>query len=147
METVGRQLYLSHRDNHDRVDEQMRAAGGSMAQWIVLKTVGDMPDMSQRELADALRLAGSTLTHHLDRMEADGYLVRTRDPNDRRVVRVSLTASGKHHRAELDAIVQAHDRRVHELLGERDASQLKRLLARLRAQLEAEGSQGTDDHH
>jgi DNA-binding MarR family transcriptional regulator len=145
METIGRQLYLAYRRNHDRIDEAMGAVGGSLPQWIVLKTVGDMPDMSQRELADALSLAGSTLTHHLDRMEADGYLARTRDAQDRRVVRVSLTAAGKHRRAELDAIVQAHDRRVQQLLGERDAKQLRRLLARLRQQLDDGGS--ADDHH
>ena len=136
METIGRQLYLSHRDNHDRIDDGMRAVGGSMPQWIVLKTVGDLPDLSQRELAEALHLAGSTLTHHLDRMEADGYLLRTRDAADRRVVRISLTAAGKHRRAELDAIVQAHDRRVNERLGERDAKQLRRLLTRLRTALD-----------
>jgi DNA-binding MarR family transcriptional regulator len=141
METIGRQLYLAHRHNHDRIDEAMRAVGGSLPQWIVLKTVGDTPDMSQRELADALSLAGSTLTHHLDRMEADGYLARTRDVQDRRVVRVSLTAAGKHRRTELDAIVRGHDQRVQELLGERDAKQLRRLLARLRQKLDDEGNQ------
>ncbi len=52
------------------------------------------------------------------------------------MVRISLTAAGKHRRAELDAIVQAHDRRVNELLGERDAKQLRRLLTRLRTALD-----------
>jgi len=136
METIGRQLYLAHRHSHDLLDQAMRAVGGSMPQWIVLKTVGDMPDMSQRALADVLRLAGSTLTHHLDRMEADGYLARTRDAADRRVVRISLTAAGKHRRSELDGIVQARDRQINELLGERDAKQLRRLLARLRTALD-----------
>jgi MarR family transcriptional regulator, transcriptional regulator for hemolysin len=142
METVGRQLYLSHRENHERVDAQMRAVGGSMPQWIVLKTVGALPDMSQRELAAALSLAGSTLTHHLDRLEADGYLVRTRDVADRRVVRVSLTATGKHRWAELDGIVQAHNRRLQELLGERDSRLLMRLLIRLRERLDADLTEG-----
>ena len=75
----------------------------------VLKTVGDEPDLSQRELAARMLVTGSTLTHHLDRLEADGFIDRTRDAADRRIVRVSLTAAGKHRRTELDAIVASGD--------------------------------------
>ena len=70
----------------DRLDEDMRAAGASMPQWIVLKTVGDEPELSQRELADRVLVTGSTLTHHLDRLEADGYITpHAATPSDRRV--------------------------------------------------------------
>ncbi len=109
MEPLGRQLYLTFRTMRDRLDEDMRAAGASMPQWIVLKTVGDEPDLSQRELADRVLVTGSTLTHHLDRLEADGYITRSRDAGDRRVLRVSLTADGKQRRTELDAVVAARD--------------------------------------
>ena len=52
MEPLGRQLYLTFRAMRDRLDEDMRAVGASMTQWIVLKTVGDEPELSQRQLAD-----------------------------------------------------------------------------------------------
>jgi DNA-binding MarR family transcriptional regulator len=131
MEPLGRQVYLTYRTMRDRLDEDMRVAGASVPQWIVLKSVGDEPDLSQRELADRVLVTGSTLTHHLDRMEGDGYITRTRDTTDRRVVRISLTAAGKHRRTELDNVVAVADRRLRGLLAADDAAVLQRILAGL----------------
>jgi len=136
MERLGRQLYLTFRTMRDRFDDDMREAGGSMSQWALLKTVGDEPGLSQRELADRILLTGSTLTHHLDRLETDGYIDRTRDTTDRRVVRVSLTPAGKHRRAELDSIVAAGDATIHSLLSDREYQTLNRLLATLQQRFE-----------
>ena len=140
MEPLGRQLYLTFRTMRDRLDEDMRAVGGSMSQWIVLKTVGDHPELSQRELADRVLLTGSTLTHHLDRMEAAGYLERSRDTHDRRVVRVSLTEAGKHRRVELDRVVEGSEQRLMSLIAPNEAKTLNRSLSRLQERLgEREG--------
>jgi DNA-binding MarR family transcriptional regulator len=140
MERLGRQLYLTFRTMRDRLDEDMRAVGGSMSQWIVLKTVGDHPELSQRELADRVLLTGSTLTHHLDRMEAAGYLERSRDTQDRRVVRVSLTEAGKHRRVELDRVVEGSEQRLMSLIAPNEAKTLNRSLSRLQERLgEREG--------
>jgi len=135
MERLGRQLYLTFRTMRDRLDEDMRAVGGSMSQRIVLKTVGDHPELSQRELADRVLLTGSTLTHHLDRMEAAGYLSRSRDTADRRVVRVSLTESGKHRRVELDRVVEASEQRLLSIVAPNEAKTLNRSLSRLQERL------------
>jgi len=137
MDLLGRQLFLTFRVHRDRLDAAMRTVGASMPQWIVLKTIGDEPDLAQRQLAERMRTAGSTLTHHLDRLEQHGYLVRRRDGTDRRVIRVALTPAGAARRAELDLIAQAHSTALEGLLGERDAKQLRRLLTRLRDALEA----------
>jgi DNA-binding MarR family transcriptional regulator len=141
MERLGRQLYLTFRMMRDRLDDDMRAVGGSMSQWIVLKTVGDHPELSQRELADRVLLTGSTLTHHLDRMETAGYISRSRDTSDRRVVRVSLTEAGKHRRVELDSVVEEHEERIASLLPANEAKTLTRHLGRLQERLgEHEGA-------
>ena len=131
MELLGRQLYLAYRAMRDRLDEALGAAGASVPQWIVLKSVGDEPELSQRELAGRVLVTGSTLTHHLDRLERGGLIVRTRDAEDRRVIRISLTERGKHRRTELEAVVAAHDQRIAALLSERDAMALRRLLAQV----------------
>jgi DNA-binding MarR family transcriptional regulator len=141
MEPLGRQLYRTFRAMRDRLDEDMRAAGASMSQWLVLKTVGDEPELSQRQLADRVLSTGSTLTHHLDRMEADGFITRSRDATDRRVVRVALTPAGKQRRDELDAVVAARDAVVAALLTAGEAATLKSLLADLEQRLlDHEGS-------
>ena len=102
-----------------------------MPQWVVLKSVGDEPELSQRELAGRVLVTGSTLTHHLDRLERDGLIVRVRDLDDRRIVRISLTERGKHRRTELETVVAANDARLRGLVSERDAVTLRRLLERV----------------
>jgi len=50
--------------------------------------------LSHRELAGLLGVTPATLTPVVDGLERDGDLLRERDPTDRRVVRLALTASG-----------------------------------------------------
>ena len=48
-----------------------------------------------RRIGDKLFLDSSTLTPLLKRMEAMGYVVRQRDPQDERQVRIRLTPRGR----------------------------------------------------
>jgi DNA-binding MarR family transcriptional regulator len=50
---------------------------------------------SQRELADSLHFDASNITDIVDRLEARGLVVRTVDPNDRRVRRIVRTPEGE----------------------------------------------------
>ena len=100
-----------------------RAAWPSTAariqQWVVLRILAEEPQVSHRELAERMYLSAPTLTHHLDRLEADGLLTRTRDTGDRRVVRVDLTPAGAERLVELEAVADATDAEVRALLSPR----------------------------
>ena len=92
---------------------------------------------TQRELAEALGIEGPTLTHHLSRMEAAGLVSRHRDPDNRRVQRVELTAAGE---AEFDRLrhrVVAFDERLRAGLTVADVAALGALLDRLQANVAA----------
>ena len=52
-------------------------------------------DQTVSELGELLFLESSTLTPLLKRLEAVGYLTRSRDPSDERQVRSRLTNAGK----------------------------------------------------
>lgn len=82
-------------------------------------------------LAHQCGLAPATAIAVLDRLQAQGYLRRTRDRRDRRAVKVSLTAAGE----ELVARHLAEDAAFADNLLARlpadDAAQLERLLAQL----------------
>ncbi len=135
MERLGRQIYLTFRRTHDLLDERMQRAGGSLPQWVVLRVLSNEPNLSHRELAHRMALTGSTLTHHLDRLEGEGLITRVRDTADRRVVRVMLTAEGKQRCGELDAVADASDAELRGLLAEDEALTLNRLLAKLHTRL------------
>ncbi|HKF92438.1 MAG TPA: MarR family winged helix-turn-helix transcriptional regulator, partial [Acidimicrobiia bacterium] len=76
-------------------DESLAEAGGSLPTWLVLVSLKAQAHGAQRELAEAVGVEGPTLTHHLNRMEADGLVTRHRDPDNRRVHRVELTDDGE----------------------------------------------------
>ena len=62
---------------------------------------------SHRDLAVALDVAPATLTPVVDGLERTGDVVRSRDPRDRRVVLVSVTAAGHARGAGTRAAVAA----------------------------------------
>ncbi len=51
-------------------------------------------DITMGELCQRMYLACSTATDLIDRMERNGLIVRQRDPNDRRVIRLHITEHG-----------------------------------------------------
>lgn len=60
----------------------------SQAEFIRL--VGRRPDVSVREAATELGLAANTASTLVSKLSADGLLIRTADPDDRRVGRLRL---------------------------------------------------------
>lgn len=88
-------------------DEALGEAGGSLPVWLVLLNLKIQRVSSQRELAEAVGVTAPTLTHHLGAMEAEGLLVRRRDPHNRRNHIIELTERGEESFARLrDAAVR-----------------------------------------
>ena len=92
---VGLQLNQAAREIGRAFDEELARAGGSLPVWLVLLAMKTSAAASQRELATAVGVREATLTHHLNAMELAGLLTRRRDPANRRVHIVELTAAGE----------------------------------------------------
>lgn len=60
----------------------------------LLMILKDNPNLSSREIAELLDVRPSSLSEMLDRLEENGLAERTRDAQDSRVVRVSLSPKG-----------------------------------------------------
>jgi MarR family transcriptional regulator, transcriptional regulator for hemolysin len=82
-------------------------------------------------------IAGPTLTHHLNRMEAAGLVTRRRDPENRRAHRVELTEDGEATFRRLLQTVVAFDARLRGGLADREVTALRGLLDRLQANVAA----------
>jgi len=65
------------------------------AAYDFLATVAEGGPLSQRELADTLRVDAARIVAMTDDLEARGLVARSVDPDDRRRNRVALTAAGK----------------------------------------------------
>ena len=68
--------------------------GLTITQFGVLEAIYHMGPLCQGELAEKLLRSGGNLTLVVDNLEKAGYVLRERDPADRRFVVVKLTDKG-----------------------------------------------------
>ena len=78
--------------------------GVTYPQYLVLLVLWEGDGLTVSDIGDRLYLDSGTVTPLLKRMEAAGLLRRARDPDDERVVRISLTAQGKKLRARCENV-------------------------------------------
>lgn len=72
-----------------------RTIGVTGPQRLVIRVVGQSPEITARDLAQTLGIHPSTLTGILGRLERQRLLRRAIDPADRRVARFQLTPAGR----------------------------------------------------
>jgi MarR family transcriptional regulator for hemolysin len=113
-------------------DDALAEAGGSLPVWLILITLKSRQLANQRQLAAAVGIQGATLTHHLNAMEAAGIVTRRRDPSNRRMHLVELTAAGDALFLRLRKAALAFDDQLRTGLSDRDITQIYTLLDRLR---------------
>src|SRR5215212_9705212 len=95
LEPIGRLLTRTAKTLSRSFDATLAERGGSLPTWLVLLSLTGEQHVSQRSIAAEIGVEGPTLTHHLNRMEADGLVTRVRDPQNRRAHQVELTARGR----------------------------------------------------
>lgn len=74
---------------------ERRLVGGNSGPMPVFFALQDGRAMTQKALAQLAAVEQPTMANTLNRMERDGLIVRTPDPNDRRSALVSLTSLGR----------------------------------------------------
>jgi MarR family transcriptional regulator, transcriptional regulator for hemolysin len=136
MTPLGQQLAQVAKLLRDRMDDELAAHGATVPMWLALLHIDRAPGLSQRDLAQAMNIEGNTLTHHLDRFEADGLVERHRSTRDRRVMELRLTRRGKRKVSELTTVMEAMDQRLRGAVSPADLPALNRSLSALRALLE-----------
>ena len=112
-------------------DDALASAGGSRPTWLILLAVKTGAGRTQARLAGRVGVSGPTLTHHLDRLEAAGTLVRTRDSGNRREYTITLTATGEALFLRLREAAVGFDRRLRAGLSSAETTELRRLLTAL----------------
>ncbi|MCJ1714199.1 MarR family winged helix-turn-helix transcriptional regulator [Curtobacterium sp. VKM Ac-2922] len=73
-------------------------------QYLVMLALWEHDPRSVREIAGKLRLDSATISPLLKRLEASGYLRRTRSTTDERQLEVSLTTAGRALRERARAV-------------------------------------------
>lgn len=109
----------------------LRAHGLSDQQWRVLRVLGELGTVETGRVAREAYLLGPSLTGVLARMERDGLVQRTRDPQDQRRSVVQATPKGLQLVETLSQSIEAHYLRLERGLGKDKLTQLYALLDEL----------------
>jgi MarR family transcriptional regulator for hemolysin len=130
---IGRHLSSSAKVISRAFGDALADAGGSEHVWLILLALKTNENANQRQLAEVVGIQGATLTHHLNAMEADGLVMRRRDPENRRVHVVELTAEGEAAFLRLRSAAVDFDRRLRGDLSDEEIGCFTTVLDRLRA--------------
>lgn len=101
---VGFLLHDVSRRLRMRFDRRAQDMGLTRAQWRVLVHLAPRQGLNQSALAEILELDNVTLSRHVDRLEATGWLERRPDPEDRRAWCLYLTAKAKPTLERMEAL-------------------------------------------
>jgi MarR family transcriptional regulator for hemolysin len=120
------------------MNAELEPTGITYRQCQVLGWLALEGELSQTELADKMRIEPPTLVGILDRMEREGWITRQGDPDDRRKKMIHVCSKAK---PVWDKIVRCAKRvrsRAGRGLSPTEQRTLKRLLAKVRENLDAE---------
>src|SRR5215213_7694937 len=129
---IGRDLAATAKALDRAFTAALAQGGGSLPVWLILLALKQQRWRTQQDLAAAVGIEGPTLTHHLDGLQRDGLIERTRDPDDRRAMRVELTAEGERLFRRLAQAALAFDERLREGVSEAELDSFRSVLGRLR---------------
>ena len=116
-------------------DEALSAVGGSRPAWLVLLAIISGAGTTQTELAERVGITGPTLVHHLDRLEAAGWVQRQTEPANRRVRTLALTPDGRDAFLRMREAAMSFDARLHQGISDSKVKTLRAVLAQLRTNL------------
>ena len=121
-------------------DQAAQGCALSRAQWQVLAFLAHNEGSNQAAVAEALDVEPITLSRHIDRLEALGYVLRLPDPADRRARRLHLTPAVQPRLAEMRVIGQGVMKSALEGVDEAETERLIAVLSLMRANMARYGA-------
>lgn len=104
----------------------MRATG-----FAILHQLYEAGPISQQALGRALRIHASNLVALIDELEANGSVIRRRDPDDRRRYLLELTDDGVRRLAEAETVAKIAERDMLSPLTGQERERLRSYLTKL----------------
>jgi DNA-binding MarR family transcriptional regulator len=94
----------------------------------ILRAIAAEPGRSQQALSGQLGLLPSRVVAYVDELEDRGYVERRRNPDDRRLHALYLTASGKKVMSKIGELGRQHERLMTSGLDSEQRDTLRQLL-------------------
>jgi DNA-binding MarR family transcriptional regulator len=94
----------------------------------ILRAIAAEPGRSQQALSAQLGMLPSRVVVYVDELEGGGYVERRRNPDDRRLHALHLTAAGKKLMRKLSQLARQHELKLTSALDPEQYSTLRSLL-------------------
>jgi MarR family 2-MHQ and catechol resistance regulon transcriptional repressor len=114
-----------------RVHRHLAKAALTIGQFAVLEAVFHLGPLYQRDLCDKLLMSGGNVTMVADHLERRGLVKRTRCPENRRLVEVTLTPAGRRLIAKVFPVHARAVARTFSVLTPAEQEDLARLCRKL----------------
>jgi DNA-binding MarR family transcriptional regulator len=121
--------------HHARARQQLEALKLYRGQPPLLHALWRQEGLTQKALAEELRISPATLTKMLQRMEKAGFIHRQVDPADQRVSRVFLTDAGHLIQDQVKQVWQKMEQEVFDGFSPAEQGMLRQFLLRIRENL------------
>ena len=134
---VGFQVHLSRRAIWHNFRSERRQAKGKppSGYYTALVVIGLNPGIAPKRLAMALYLDPQATASILDRLEQDGFAIRTRSSTDKRRVELYLSEQGQNEMGRVEKRSSGQEARLSQSLSSTESKTLVDLLAKLRTGL------------
>jgi DNA-binding MarR family transcriptional regulator len=97
-------LSKAYQKAHGDFKKRLHSYGLTPIQHLVLEALWDENGLSAGDIGKRLVFDGATLSGVLDRLSASGWVLKRSDPEDKRILRISLTRKSKALKPKLSAI-------------------------------------------
>jgi DNA-binding MarR family transcriptional regulator len=104
-DSIGYLIKRSQRLMQDRIEGLFADQGCTLQQWVVMMHIRDGLALTVADLCRELHHDSGAMTRLIDQLEERDLIERRRNPQDRRVIELSLTDSGNELIATLIGIV------------------------------------------
>jgi MarR family transcriptional regulator, organic hydroperoxide resistance regulator len=126
----------AHRAFQRLLERRIVPYGVTRGQWYFLRVLWNADGLSQRELSARVGMMEPTTAIALRSMERSQLIRRLRADDDRRKVRVFLTAKAKRLRIQLLSLARDITVEAEEGIARRDIAAFRRVIARMTANLD-----------
>ena len=111
------------------VEKEIRSYGLNPTEFAVLELLYNKGEQTVQKIGEKVLIASSSITYVVDKLEKKNLILRTPNPEDRRITQVSITEEGK---IRMDEIFPGHVKAVQRILEGLDTREKEEMIIHLK---------------
>ncbi|WP_069998988.1 MarR family winged helix-turn-helix transcriptional regulator [Cellulosilyticum sp. I15G10I2] len=129
--SVGRYISILYRRAQSYISSQMKAYNIGSGQYIFLFILYERDGISQEELSQKLMIDKGTTARAIDKLEKAGYVMRRKNPEDRRAYNIFITDKAREIQPVLHKMLASWTDILVSDLSEEERAMLYRIMEKM----------------